>query len=72
MITIFTLINSFNCFFLKKLDNFVFFITPVVENIRRGKLKKYNCIYTTIYIYIYISGPAFVKTASELIRSFIV
>ena len=31
MITIFTLINLFTCFFLKKRDNFVCFITPVGE-----------------------------------------
>ena len=27
MVTIFTLVNSFTCFFLKKLNNFVGFIT---------------------------------------------
>ena len=31
MITIFTLMNSFICFFLQKLNNFVGFITPVVK-----------------------------------------
>ena len=31
MITVFTLINSFTCFFLRKLNNFVGFITPVVK-----------------------------------------
>ena len=31
MITVFTLINSFTCFFIRKLNNFVGFITPVVK-----------------------------------------
>ena len=31
MITVFTQINSFTCFFFKKINNFVGFITPVVK-----------------------------------------
>ena len=29
--TAFTLINSFTCFFLRRLNNFVGFVTPVVK-----------------------------------------
>ena len=89
MITIFTLINSFICcFFFRKLNNFVCFISPVVEkwsiHMKRlvatpallafsrallltmrllrsrwwgnhyssGKLQRFNCIYTTVYMYL--------------------
>ena len=30
--TVFTLKNSFTCFFLRRLNNFVGFVTPVVKN----------------------------------------
>ena len=29
--TVFTLINSFTCFFLRRLNNFVGFVTPVLK-----------------------------------------
>ena len=43
MITVFTLINQFICLFLKKLNNFVGFLTPVLKKKAHSHKKPHGC-----------------------------
>ena len=62
MITIFTLINSFTCFFLKKLNNFVGFITPVVKK----WLSHENLVAASAFLVLYVTFLVFYVSQGKL------